>query len=182
MSDSVILGLDILDACRAVVNVSGGTVVLNGEEIPVSLVDSDDNTMISRAILECSITIPPNSVMSVSVRIDPVPSSAYVLDSRDSLMPVLMSNVIGSGDHCVVYLINDGIKFVKHRQGKCLRTAEELDEIISVGPQELSSFGVRTVGLPSATSVPDLPDIPEHLFRNACTKSGSLRFSQFSGC
>jgi hypothetical protein len=68
MSDSVILGLDILDACRAVVNVSGGTVVLNGEEIPASLVDSNDNTMISRAILECSITIPPNSVMSVSVR------------------------------------------------------------------------------------------------------------------
>jgi hypothetical protein len=48
--------------------------------------------------------------MSVSVHIDPVPSSAYVLESRDSPMPVLMSNVIGSGDHCVVNLINDGSK------------------------------------------------------------------------
>jgi hypothetical protein len=53
--------------------------------------------------------------MSVSVHIDPVPSSAYVLESRDSPMPVLMSNVIGSGDHCVVNLINDGSKFVKFR-------------------------------------------------------------------
>ena len=25
-------------------------------------------------------------------------------------------------------------------------------------------------------------DSTHHLFRNACTKSGSLRFSQFSGC
>jgi hypothetical protein len=38
-----------------------------------------------------------------------------------------------------------------------------LDDIISAGPQELSSFDVRKVSLPSATSVPDLPDIPEHL-------------------
>jgi hypothetical protein len=115
MSDSVILGLDFLDTRRAVVNVSGGTVVLNGEELPASLVDSNDDTKISRAILERSITIPPNSVMFVSVHIDPVPSSAYVLESRDSPMPVLMSNVIGSGDHCVVNLINDGSKFVKFR-------------------------------------------------------------------
>ena len=50
MSDSVILGLDFLDTRRAVVNVSGGTVVLNGEEIPASLVDSNDDTKISRAI------------------------------------------------------------------------------------------------------------------------------------
>jgi hypothetical protein len=26
------------------------------------------------------------------------------------------------------------------------------------------------------------PDSSHHFFRNACTKSGSLRFSQFSGC
>ena len=26
------------------------------------------------------------------------------------------------------------------------------------------------------------PDSTHHFFRNACTKSGSLRFSQFSGC
>ena len=38
-----------------------------------------------------------------------------------------------------------------------------MDDIISAGPQELSSFDVRKVSLPSATSVPDLPDIPEHL-------------------
>jgi hypothetical protein len=25
-------------------------------------------------------------------------------------------------------------------------------------------------------------DSTHHFFRNACTKSGSLRFSQFSGC
>jgi len=40
----------------------------------------------------------------------------------------------------------------------------------------------RFLGVSDETGSTLKSDSTHHFFRNACTKSGSLRFSQFSGC
>jgi hypothetical protein len=65
--------------------------------------------------------------------------------------------------------------------------ASLLSTIIKFVFPEISIFEWMTfmyLSLPSCNCkrIPQLQNLIQPIFRNACTKSGSLRFSQFSGC
>lgn len=57
MSDNIILGLDFLDACKAVVDLAKPSVKLNGEVILATLKHGGgDEQIIARAVLSRNVT------------------------------------------------------------------------------------------------------------------------------
>ena len=170
MSDNIILGLDFLDACKAVVDLAKPSVRLNGEVIRATLKHSgEDEQIIARAVLSRNVTIPPNSSMTLNVDVKPSPESDYIIEPSRDKTPVLISNAVGSGASCILTLVNDTNRHVKLIQGECLGHAEPVDEVLVPQTSIRGGFDVRQV---TASDFIDNKDkqkestgasLPEHL-------------------
>lgn len=68
LRDDVILGLDFLEAHKAVIRLGAETVKINGELIQAKLVaNQTTENSVARILLHETIKIPPNSMMTVAV-------------------------------------------------------------------------------------------------------------------
>ncbi|CAC5385654.1 unnamed protein product [Mytilus coruscus] len=106
MTDTIILGLDFLNACSAVVDLVHMSVVLNGESLPAQLVGGNCQSL-SEVLLSRSVKVPPNSSMLITVEVKSPPEDHYVIVPKRNHLPVLISNVMGTGPKCIVNIVND---------------------------------------------------------------------------
>ncbi|CAG2220004.1 unnamed protein product [Mytilus edulis] len=72
MTDTIILGLDFLNACSAVVDLVHMSVVLNGESILAQLGGGNIQSL-SEVLLSRSVKVPPNSSMLITVEVKSPP-------------------------------------------------------------------------------------------------------------
>jgi len=119
IDDKLILGLDFLDVCKAMIDLPHKTVTINGEQIRAPLVEGTD-IQVSRAVLTKGVTLPPNIITSLAVKVNPIPKANYLLESACSPLPILISRVVGNGEFCTINLINDWT-FHQAKEGKMCR-------------------------------------------------------------
>ncbi|CAC5366980.1 unnamed protein product [Mytilus coruscus] len=167
MTDTIILGLDFLNACSAVVDLVHMSVVLNGESIPAQLVGGNCQSL-SEVLLSRSVKVPPNSSMLITVEVKSPPEDHYVIVPKRNHLPVLISNVMGTGPKCIVNIVNDTGLHVKIKKGSCLGYAEPVDEIIDNNSFVKDTYNINQVYLSLANSYDqedkpsDMP-LPGHL-------------------
>ncbi|CAG2252031.1 unnamed protein product [Mytilus edulis] len=163
MTDTIILGLDFLNACSAVVDLVHMSVVLNGESIPAQLVGGN-NQSLSEVLLSRSVKVPPNSSMLITVEVKSPPENHYVIVPKRNSLPVLISNVMGTGPKCILNIVNDTGLHVKIKKGSCLGYAEPVDEILDDNLSTKDTYSIKQVHLPPRTFIDqeDKP-LPDHL-------------------
>ncbi|CAC5369754.1 unnamed protein product [Mytilus coruscus] len=167
MNDTIILGLDFLNACSAVVDLVHMSVVLNGESIPAQLVGGNCQSL-SEVLLSRSVKVPPNSSMLITVEVKSPPGDHYVILPKRNHLPVLISNVMGTGPKCIVNIVNDTGLHVRIKKGSCLGYAEPVDEIIDNNSFVKDTYNINQVHLSLANSYDqedkpsDMP-LPGHL-------------------
>ena len=173
MTDTIILGLDFLNACSAVVDLQDMSVSINGEPVPAQLVEGS-NQSLSDVLLTKTVKVPPNSNMLLTVEVKSPPEGDYVIVPVRSKCPALISNVIGTGSQCILNIINDSGRHVKIEKGTCVGYAEPVDEIFEeILPGE-DTFDIRQVQLSknrpgndhNGTLPSHLQDLYEHSIAN----------------
>lgn len=72
ISDDMLIGLDFLTKCAAVINLEKGTLTVEGQQVAASLTSDDSNAVfkVNRIRLSQSIKIPPRSMTIVPVQIE----------------------------------------------------------------------------------------------------------------
>ena len=92
IDDKLNLGLDFLDACKAMIDLPHRTVTINGEQIRAPSVEGTD-IQVSRAVLTKGVALPPNSITSLAVKINPNTKSQLLV--RISLFIVANFDIQG---------------------------------------------------------------------------------------
>lgn len=163
MTDSIILGLDFLNSCGAIVDLPNMSVTINGESIPATLIKAS-NQSVSDVLLSRTVKVPPNSNMLLTVEVQSSPKDDYVIVPVRNKCPVLVSNVIGNGPHCIINILNDTGRHVKLKKGTCIGHAEPVDEILDSSSTR-DTFDIRQVQLPTNNNRKDLNStvLPNHL-------------------
>ena len=136
---------------------------------------------ISRAVLTKGVTLPPNSITSLAVKVNPIPKANYLLEPACSptTLPILISRVVGNGEFCTINLINDSGRFIKLKKGKCVGHVEKLYEIMDC-PNEFDKYDVRQVK--GNLTQEQLKEVPSHLADLHKQSSENLNSEQGSSC
>lgn len=159
IDDKLNLGLDFSDACKAMIDLPHRTVTINGEHIRAPLVEGTD-IQVSRAVLTKGVILPPNSITSLAVKVNPIPKANYLLEPACSSLPIVISRVVGNGEFCTINVINDSGCFIKLKKGKCVGQVEEIDEIMDC-PNEFDKYDVRQVK--DNLTQEQLKEVPTHI-------------------
>jgi hypothetical protein len=132
---------------------------------------------ISRAVLTKGVTLPPNSITSLAVKVNPIPKANYLLEPACSptTLPILISRVVGNGEFCTINLINDSGRFIKLKKGKCVGQDEMMD-----CPNEFDKYDVRQVK--GNLTQEQLKEVPSHLADLHKQSSENLNSEQGSSC
>lgn len=117
LDDDAIVGLDILDTLGAVVNLKIPSVTLNGKLTPSSFVDGSPSELCQQVYIWRTITVLPNSEMTVSVNTNKNIDREFIIEPTPLTTGILISHAVGSGRQCPTTLINDGNRFVKIKKG-----------------------------------------------------------------
>ena len=104
LDDDAILGLDILDTLGAVINLRIPSVTLNVKLAQTSFVEGSPSELCQRR----TITVPPNSEMTVSVSTNKNIDQEFIIEPTPMTTGVLISHAVGKGRQCSITLINDG--------------------------------------------------------------------------
>jgi hypothetical protein len=169
MSYTVILGLDFLNACNAIVDLAHMTVMLNGQVIQATLEEGSKDQPTAQAFLARNIKVPPNTSMLLTVEVYSPwpPTDDYIIVPVRNGVPVFISNTMGNGPQCVINVVNDIQQYVKMKRGICLGYAEPIYDVINGSTPKDEAFDIRKVQLPfmkdSDPSKTSETPIPDHL-------------------
>ncbi|CAC5372366.1 unnamed protein product [Mytilus coruscus] len=117
LTDDVILGLDILDTLRAVINLSTPTLTINNKVINAAFVNSGGEISIQHVCIQRTITVPPNSEMTVTIKTNESADQEYILEPCPMTSCVLVSHVVGKGNSCPLTILNDGNRNIRLKKG-----------------------------------------------------------------
>jgi hypothetical protein len=109
----VILGLDFLEAHKAVIRLGAETVKINGELIQAKLVaNQTTENSVARILLHETINIPANSMMTVAVPLKEPLRGNFIMEPVP-ITKVLIASSLCTGNVCPVNLVNDSNQYVK---------------------------------------------------------------------
>ncbi|CAC5401640.1 unnamed protein product [Mytilus coruscus] len=94
LTDDVLLGLDILDTLCAVINLSTPTLTINNKVINAAFVNSGGEISIQQVCIKRTITVPPNSAMTVTIKTNKSADQEFILEPCPLTSCVLVSNVV----------------------------------------------------------------------------------------
>ncbi|CAC5415444.1 unnamed protein product [Mytilus coruscus] len=117
LTDDVILGLDILDTLGAVINLSTATLTINNKVINAAFVNSGGEISIQQVCIKRTITVPPNSEMTVTIKTNKSADQEFILEPCPLTSCVLVSHVVGKGNSCPLTSLNDGNRHIRLKKG-----------------------------------------------------------------
>ncbi|CAC5367200.1 unnamed protein product [Mytilus coruscus] len=117
LTDDVILGLDILDTLGAVINLSTPTLTINNKVINAAFVNSGGEISIQQVCIKRTITVPPNSEMTVTIKTNKSADQEFILEPCPLTSCVLVSHVDGKGNSCPLTILNDGNRHIRLKKG-----------------------------------------------------------------
>jgi hypothetical protein len=129
LDDDAILGLDILDTLGAVINLRIPSVTLNGKLTQAYFVEGFPSELCQRVYIRRTITVPPNSEMTVSVSTNKNIDQEFIIEPTAMTTGILISHVVGKGRQCPITLIKDGNRFVKIKKGTPVGYLEEIETV-----------------------------------------------------
>ncbi|CAC5381224.1 unnamed protein product [Mytilus coruscus] len=95
LTDDVILGLDILDTLGAVINLSTPILTINNTVINAAFVYSGGEISIQQVCIKRTITVPPNSEMTVTINTNKSADQEFILEPCPMTSCVLVLHVVG---------------------------------------------------------------------------------------
>ena len=123
LRDDVILGLNFLEAHKAVISLGAETVKINGELIQAKLVaNQKTETTSARILLHETSKIPPNSMMTVAVPLKEPIRGNFIMEPVP-ITKVLIASSLRTGNVCPVNLVNDSNQYMKIRKDTVLGKA-----------------------------------------------------------
>ncbi|VDI23541.1 Hypothetical predicted protein [Mytilus galloprovincialis] len=102
--------------------------------------------------------------MLITVEVKSPPENHYVIVPKRNSLPLLISNVMGTGPKCILNIVNDTGLHVKIKKGSCLGYAEPVDEILDDNLSTKDTYSIKQVHLPPGNffDQKDKP-LPDHL-------------------
>jgi hypothetical protein len=130
LRDDLILGLDFLEAHKAVIRLGAETVKINGELIQAKLVaNQTTESSVARILLHETIKIPPNSMMTVAVPLKEPLRGNFIMEPVP-ITKVLIASSLCTGNIYPVNLVNDSNQYVKLRKDTILGQTEAVSGLV----------------------------------------------------
>ena len=165
IKDDVILWLDFLEAQKNQLNLFNNTLVINEETISTKVVQDADEIKTSKVMVRKNITVPPNSVMCLPVKIDKGSKDDYIIQSDIDIQELLIANTVCKGTHGTVNIINDSNKHIKLQGGSIIGYAETIDDVIEENSDaNLQIPQVSTDNGSTQDCIEELPDYLKDMF------------------
>ena len=121
VSDQLILGLDFLEAHRAVINLQNNAISIGGEVMATRIIERQPKQPETRSsFVMRAVTVPPNSRMKVALNVESPIEGDYIVEPTYTSANVLVSNALWTGDRCFVNVLNDSNRFIKLKRGYVL--------------------------------------------------------------
>ena len=117
LTDDVILRLDILDTLSAVINLSTPTITINNKVINAAFVNSGNEISTQQVCIKRTITVPPNSEMTVTIKTNKSADQECILGPCSLNSCELVSHVVGKGNSCPLTILNDGNRLIRLKKG-----------------------------------------------------------------
>ena len=117
LTDDVILRLDILDTLSAVMNISTTTIPINNKVINAAFVNSGNDISTQQVCIKRTITDPPNSNMTVTIKTNKRADQECILGPCSLNGCELVSHVVGKGNSCPLTISNDGNRLIRLKKG-----------------------------------------------------------------
>ena len=137
LRDDLILGLDFLEAHKAVIRLGAETVKINGELIQAKLVaNQTTENSVARILLHETIKIPPNSMMTVAVPLKEPLRGNFIMEPVP-ITKVLIASSLCTGNVCPVNLVNDSNQYVKLRKDTVLGQTEAVSGLMECSTEVL---------------------------------------------
>ena len=158
IEDEMLLGLDFMVKHEVNINIPEATLMVEGEEIPLSLHNSDDPPKVSRLTVKQRQVIPPNSVGIVACK-GGLPG--YFMVEPDSKVPALIPRTLQEGmENTKVCLVNTSDRNVVLKRKQVLGLAHEVSLAVPIDDN-----AIRTLrpDKPSSTEADQTSNIPEHI-------------------
>lgn len=158
MKDSVILGLDFLEAHKCIVDLRRNLVEIGNDKITASLKHmTKESVTISRVTIQSKSIIPANSVGFVSCSLKTPIDTKYIVEPLES-SNFLCSSVLGQGDTVKLKVVNDSNKSVKFKVGQHVGNAESVEIQLN---QLDSDIAINKVSVEN--NAPSNQTLPNHL-------------------
>ncbi|CAC5407103.1 unnamed protein product [Mytilus coruscus] len=178
ITDPVILGLDVLQHIKAVINLVDLTITVDGEKLPATVLNAkNDKIKICRVKLGKDVIVPPQSQVHLQAKLSGDCENDIIVQPTTNLKGLLMQNILSTADHQVpVSLRNVTDKYITLKKNCNIGTAMEVAEVIEEA-EDCPTLTVRK--LEQFDSGKDiLSCIPKHLQDMFMKPKKNLSFDQ----
>ncbi|CAC5363461.1 C1QL [Mytilus coruscus] len=143
LTDDVILGLDILNTLGAVINLSTPILTINNKVINAAFVNSGGEISIQQVCIKRTITVPPNSEMTVTIKTNKSADQEFILEPCPLTSCVLVSHVVGKGNSCFLTILNDGNRHIRLKKvptANVVAFSVALSQHLTLGPNQAVQY------------------------------------------
>ncbi|VDH95775.1 Hypothetical predicted protein [Mytilus galloprovincialis] len=132
MEDPVILGLDVLQHIKAVINLVDLTITVDGEKLAAAVLNvKNDKIKICRVKLGKDLIVPPQSQVHLQAKWSGDCENDIFVQPTTNLKGLLMPNILSTAEHQVpVSLRNVTDKYITLKKNCNIGTAMEVAEVI----------------------------------------------------
>jgi len=167
ITDSVILGLDVLKHVKAVINLVDYEVAINGEIIPASIKDEKGGQIkVCRVELSRKVVVPPQTEVQLEAKLHGNCNGDVIVQPTTKLKGLLMPNILTSAKEQIpVILRNTTDKFITIKKQSQVGTATEIASIVD-DQRETPTLNIRKIEgvVVSKTCEKELEEsLPQHI-------------------
>ncbi|VDI12065.1 Hypothetical predicted protein [Mytilus galloprovincialis] len=178
ITDPVILGLDVLQHIKAVINLVDLTITVDGEKLAAAVLNArNDKIKICRVKLGKDVIVPPQSQVHLQAKLSGDCEKDIIVQPTTNLKGLLMPNILSTAEHQVpVSLRNVTDKYITLKKNCNIGTAMEVAEVIEEA-EDCPTLTVRKLEqLDPGKDI--LSCIPEHLQDMFMKSKKNLSFDQ----
>ena len=126
IGDDMLLGHDLLHHLGVCLDMQTDTLVLNGERIPITTSFKDSRLIVARVSVRKIVTVPPNSVVRLTVKLNTKIQEDYFVEPVDQLKVWMPRTVCSAETEPTICLVNptDSLKTLK--KGAVIGSAYEV--------------------------------------------------------
>ena len=106
IGDDMLLGHDLLHHLGVCLDMQTDTLILNGERVPITTSFKDGRLTVARVSLQKKVTVPPNSVVRLSCKMDTTMPDDYFIESVERLKVLMARTVCAADTDPIICLVN----------------------------------------------------------------------------
>ena len=136
IGDDMLLGHDLLHHLGVCLDMQTDTLILNGERVPITTSFKDGRLTVARVSLQKKVTVPPNSVVRLSCKMDTTMPDDYFIEPVEQLKVLMARTVCAADTDPIICLVNPTDTLRTLKKGAQIGSAYEVialqeDEILA---------------------------------------------------